>query len=163
MLQRQSHAPASVYAAADHLDGILAAWEDLLALGGRISDGDWYRGSVRRFELKAILHVLHAREHVEELRADARMARIAALFLAGTIAFAETSRAGRALPADPAPDSAAIDGAFRIANCVPIRELTRLAGAFLDALEIHYVLYGSENPPAARSASVDPHRTAPQM
>ena len=93
MLQRQSLAPDNVYALADHLDAALAACEDLLQLSGRHTDLEWFLASVRRFELAAILQVLRVRQYAEELRqSDRRIATIAELFLAGTLAFTEAKR-----------------------------------------------------------------------
>ena len=158
MLQRQSHAPATVYALADHLDSTLAACEDLLELNGRHADLEWFLASVRRFELAAILQVLRVRQFAEELRGtDPRIAAVAALFLAGTVAFTEASGAQVNSPFNGDTDGAADRGGlaitdqYMIGRRVPIGVLAEVVGAFLDTLEVAYVLYDAGEPRALRS------------
>jgi hypothetical protein len=165
MLQRQVHAPASVYALADHLDGVLAACEDLLELNGHHADMEWFLASVRRFELAAILEVLRVRQHAEELRsADTRLAAASTLFLAGTLAVTQASGGGLSqafdTPAQKAEDrhSFIITDDFMIGRRIPLGALAEMAAAFLDALEVIYVLYDGDLPRAARAG---PARSKP--
>ncbi len=92
-------APLPVYMLADHLDGVLAAGEDLATCGA-----DWrslaeYPGSpevfassqralaedVRGYELILIAHAIKAREHARTLsQTDKRFAPISDLFVGGT-------------------------------------------------------------------------------
>ncbi len=92
-------APLPVYMLADHLDGVLAAGEDLITCGA-----DWrslaeYPGEpevfassqraiaedVRGYELILIAHAIKAREHARTLsQTDKRFAPIADLFVGGT-------------------------------------------------------------------------------
>jgi hypothetical protein len=92
-------APLSVYMLADHLDGVLAAGEDLVARGQ-----DWralaenpgveadfafaqrkIAEQVRGFELMLIARILKARDHALALAGiDLRFAVIANLFVSGT-------------------------------------------------------------------------------
>jgi hypothetical protein len=92
-------APLSVYMLADHLDGTLAAGEDLVARGH-----DWralaetmsdpadfiarqrrIAEEVRGLELILIAHVLKARDHARALAAaDGRFRAVAGLFVSGT-------------------------------------------------------------------------------
>ncbi len=92
-------APLSVYMLADHLDGALAAGEDLVARGA-----DWralaenpsaavqfahqqreIAEAVRSLELMLIARTLKAREHARALaQIDARFAPVAKLFASGT-------------------------------------------------------------------------------
>lgn len=91
--------PAFVYLLAEHLDGILAAGEDLIAHGRAWTmcsespltsqNGDCERrqilDNVRSYELTLIARVLRAREHALTLaHADPMFASIAKLFAAGT-------------------------------------------------------------------------------
>lgn len=159
MLQRQWNAPASVHALADHLDAALAACEDLLKLSGRHVDLEWYLASVRRFELAAILQVLRVRLYAEELRdSDPRMAPIAELFLAGTIAFTEASGAQVSNPFGSGFDAADRDAMiitdqFPIGRRIPIGALAEMVAAFLDALEAGYLLYERERSQSADGAA----------
>lgn len=150
MLQRQSLAPDNVYALADHLDAALAACEDLLQLSGHHADLEWFLATVRRFELAAILQVLRVRQYAEELRhTDRRIATIAELFLAGTLAFTEANGAQVTSPfgSDQDPDGRglAITDQFMIGRRIPIGLLAEMVRAFLDALEITYVLYDADD------------------
>lgn len=93
-------APLSVYMLADHLDGALAAGEDLIARGQ-----DWralaeasaadaafavaqrkLAEQVRALEMMLIARVLKAREHASSLAGiDKRFAAVANLFVSGTV------------------------------------------------------------------------------
>lgn len=153
MQQRQSHAPDSVYALADHLDAALAACEDLLEMNGLHADLEWFLASVRRFELAVILQVLRARQYAEELRGSgSHIAAMAALFLAGTLPFTETNGAQVNRPFDADASDASSGGnlditdQFLIGRRVPIGTLVAMAGAFLDALEVTWVLYNADAP-----------------
>ena len=150
MLQRQSLAPDNVYALADHLDAALAACEDLLQLSGHHADLEWFLASVRRFELAAILQVLRVRQYAEELRhTDRRIATIAELFLAGTLAFTEASGAQVTSPfatdRDPDGNGLIITDEFMIGRRIPIGLLAEMVGAFLDAIEISYMLFNEDH------------------
>lgn len=152
MLQRQMPAPEGVYALADHLDRTLAACEELLRLNGRHQDMEWFLASVRRFELAAILQVLRVRQYAEELRhTERRIATVADLFLAGTLAFTEATGAQVTSPfatdRDPDGNGLIITDEFMIGRRIPIGLLADMVGAFLDALEITYVLHHEEQDP----------------
>jgi hypothetical protein len=152
MQQRQAPAPDSVFALADHLDRALAACEELLRLNGRHQDMEWFLASVRRFELAAILQVLRVRQYAEELRhTERRIATVAELFLAGTLAFTEASGAQVTSPfatnRDPDGNGLIITEEFMIGRRIPIGLLADMVGAFLDALEITFVLYDEERQP----------------
>jgi hypothetical protein len=159
MLQRHSYVPDNVYALADHLDAVIAACEDLLALNGRHADLEWLLASVRRFELAAILQVLRARQYAEELRgSEAQVGTVALLFLASTAAFTEATRAQVERVLDPENNGARSGGLvitdqFLIGRRVPIGVLLQMTGAFLDALELTYVIYDAETPRALRSSA----------
>src|SRR5262249_40960088 len=62
MSQRQQHAPPAVCSIADHLDGALAACEDLLALAGDAAAPEPFLNGVVRLELTIIMHVLQLRQ-----------------------------------------------------------------------------------------------------
>ena len=152
MLQHQAPAPDSVHALADHLDATLGACEELLRLNGRHQDMEWFLASVRRFELAAILQVLRVRQYAEELRhTERRIATVAELFLAGTLAFTEASGAQVTSPfatdQDPGGNGLIITDEFMIGRRIPIGLLAEMVGAFLDALEITYTLYSEDREP----------------
>ena len=94
-----AEAPLAVYLLADHLDGALAAGEDLMARGhdwralaeNRDIDAEAVLAQreiaedVRGFELMLIARTLKAREHARALAGmDARFAAVANLFVSGT-------------------------------------------------------------------------------
>ena len=94
-----AEAPLAVYLLADHLDGALAAGEDLMARGhdwralaeNRDIDAEAAFAQrdcaedVRGFELMLIARTLKAREHARALAGmDARFAAVANLFVSGT-------------------------------------------------------------------------------
>ena len=99
MSEHASCAPLSVYMLADHLDGALAAGEDLVARGN-----DWrslaetqsdpadfavrqrkIAEDVRGFELILIARILKARDHARGLaEVDDRFRAVANLFVSGT-------------------------------------------------------------------------------
>lgn len=106
MIADAPRAPLAVYMLADHLDGALAAGEDLIARGGdwrALADATLSAATdtndaalfashqraiaedVRSFELMLIARVLKAREHARSLAdIDPRFAPIANLFASGT-------------------------------------------------------------------------------
>jgi hypothetical protein len=137
MPERQPHAPTSIYAVADHLDTVLAATEDIVKLGGGISESE-----LIRLELVAITHALQARARLREWHVtDRRLREEAALFLAGTAALeAKRSNAASRLDDDPT----GISNAYLIGRVLPSGTLTDLASAMLDALESVFILYESE-------------------
>jgi hypothetical protein len=152
MLQRPALAPDCVYALVDHLDATLTACEDLLRLSGRDQDMEWFLASVRRFEVAAILQVLRVRQYAEELRqSEPRIATVAELFLAGTLAFTEASGAQVTSPfatdMDPNGHGLLITEQFMIGRRIPIGLLGEMVSAFLDALDITYVLLGDDHEP----------------
>jgi len=152
MLQRQLPAPDNVQALADHLDRALAACEELLRLNGRHQDMEWFLASVRRFELAAILQVLRVRQYAEELRhTERRIATVAELFLAGTLAFTEASGAQVTSPfateREPDGNGLIITDEFLIGRRIPIGLLADMVGAVLDALAITYTIYDQDHQP----------------
>jgi hypothetical protein len=159
MLQRQLNAPANIYALADHLDGILATCEDLLRLDGRHTDMEWFLASVRRYEVAAILRVLRVREYAEGLdSSDPDIAAAAAMFLRGTMAFTQGNGAHAASPLGGAADrhNFAITHHFTIGRRIQLGLLSALAGTFLSALEIAYVLYDPADPASTRARPMPP-------
>lgn len=101
-------APAAVYMLADHLDGALAAGEDLLKMSltwhapvARKADEitaktDEERRSVEALksrELMLVAHVLRSRERAEELaRSDVHLKPVAKLYNAGTALLSDVVR-----------------------------------------------------------------------
>ena len=92
-------APVSVYMLAEHLDGALAAGEDLVARGADwrmlaenpgaasqfVSQQRHIAQEVRGFEMMLIARVLKSRHHAEVLaEVDSRFSAIAKLFVSGT-------------------------------------------------------------------------------
>ncbi len=92
-------APLPVYLLADHLDGVLAAGEDLVTCGAdwrnlaeNPGEPETFASSqraiaedVRGYELILIAHAIKAREHARTLsQTDKRFAPIAELFVGGT-------------------------------------------------------------------------------
>ncbi len=92
-------APLPVYMLADHLDGVLAAGEDLITCGAdwrslaeNPGEPETFASSqraiaedVRGYELILIAHAIKAREHARTLsQTDKRFAPIADLFVGGT-------------------------------------------------------------------------------
>jgi hypothetical protein len=135
MTERCRLAPPGVYAAADHLDSILAAAEDLLALKGGSGQNE-----LVRLELVAITHALQARQRLgEQPFADRALAHHAALFLTGTAALESTPSVTAAPPAAPP-----ISQAYLIGRAMSVGELMQRASAMLDALENVFVLYDDE-------------------
>lgn len=94
-------APLSVYMLADHLDGVLAAGEDLITFGGQwraLAESTSHEiadyvcaerkiaEDVRTSELVVVARTLKAREHARELGLrDMRFEPIAKLFVSGTV------------------------------------------------------------------------------
>jgi hypothetical protein len=151
MSKPAEHGPHSVYALADSLDSILAACEDLLTL-----DADANR--MFRSELAAITHVMQARRHAEDLDvSDLRLHDHCALFLAGTAELAGDRLRNNASCLEPSTIPASDN--HKIAGRVPLGALAELAGALLDALEEHFVLY-EEQPPPASGALLGPTRSS---
>lgn len=116
MGQEAPTAPVSVYLLAEHLDGALAAGEDLVARGadwralaedpGHAADFAEHQRTiaekVRGFELMLIARVLKARGHAQILaEVDPRFAAIAKLFVSGTaILLDAVEECGNATKAD---------------------------------------------------------------
>ena len=138
MVERHEYAPRCVYLLADSLDSILAACEDLLGQPVEPSQ-------ILRLELAAITHVLQARRCIEEIDAnEPTLVDQCVLFLAGTAAFdLEHLRSGRS-PRPLQSTGLSITDDYLIARQMPLRVLAQLAGAMLDALEAHFVLYDDE-------------------
>jgi hypothetical protein len=137
MVERQQHAPKSIYVLADHLDTALAAVEDLLKLNTECAS----QNELLRLELVAITHVLQARQRIRELHFDdSRLADQAVLFLAGTAALEIKDLVNAQPRIEPVP----ITEDYPIGRRIPIGFLADLATAMLDTLEYCYVLYESE-------------------
>jgi hypothetical protein len=138
MFERHQHASRCVYLLADSLDSILAACEDLLSQHSEPSH-------LLRLELAAVTHVLQARRYIDELdESEPTLIDQCVLFLTGTAALdLEHLRSGRS--SQPAQATGlSISDDYMIARQMPLRVLAQLAGALLDALEAHFVLYGDE-------------------
>jgi hypothetical protein len=154
MTERQSHAPHSVYAVADHLDAVLAATEDIVKLGRGIDESE-----LIRLELVAITHALQARARLREWHVtDRRLGDEAALFLAGTVAL-EAKRSNAASRLDC---PIGISDAYLIGQVMPIGTLTDHVSAMLDALERVFVLYEKEkeNENDSEGDAMSPLKTA---
>ena len=106
-----------------------------------------------RLELAAITHVLQARRYIDELDvSDPTLVDQCVLFLPGTAALdLEHLRSGR--PPQLATTGLSISEDYMIGRQMPLGVLAQLVGAMLDALEVHFVLYGDElDKPAATRA-----------
>jgi hypothetical protein len=176
--------PPAAYLLADHLDAALAAGEDLVGLGfawcaptsASAAELAEIRAAqratverMRALELALLARILKGRERARELaRADAHVASVARLFVAGTAvlqdAVAECGDAtgldfdsgdgllaylrSRALLAADAAQPAAyasikVGEAFLVAQRLPLGMLLDLAATFLDTLDLHYELYAA--------------------
>lgn len=176
--------PPAAYLLADHLDAALAAGEDLLGAAfaccapptAAAADLAQIRAAQRRaveriraLELVLLARILKGRERACELaRADARVASVARLFVAGTAVLldavaecgdstdldfesADTLSAylrGRGLLAADAAAPAAytgitLDERFLVARRLQLGAVLDLAATFLDTLELHYELYAA--------------------
>jgi hypothetical protein len=148
MTERRQPASQALCAVADHLDSILAASEDLLALHDREGNSE-----LVRLELVAITHALQARQRLGELEfSDQLLAAQAAQFLARTTALESKQSTAQAPPGA----AGRISQAYLIGRAVSIAALTACASALLDALEDVFVLYedesGEPRPPVQRAA-----------
>jgi len=140
MFERHEHASRCVYLLADSLDSILAACEDLPSQHIEPSHQ-------LRLELAAITHVLQARRYIEELDAtEPTLIDQCVLFLTGTAALdLEHLRSGRPAHVPRAMrEGALISDDYLIGRQMPLGVLAQLAGAMLDALEAHFVLYSGD-------------------
>jgi hypothetical protein len=76
---------------------------------------------------------------------------VAELFLAGTLAFTEASGAQVTSPfatdRDPDGNGLIITDEFMIGRRIPIGLLAEMVGAFLDAIEISYMLHSDDQQP----------------
>ena len=102
---QEQFAHPAVYLLADHLDGVLAAGEDLLGAhfdlerhrdaggaGPAETSLPAYVSHLQTFERTAVMHALQARQRVREVRnLDPRFGPLAGLFLAGTTSLADAS------------------------------------------------------------------------
>jgi hypothetical protein len=124
---------------ADSLDSILAACEDLLIPKADASSQRF------RLELAAITHVLQAHRHMEELDAmEPEVLDQCALFLAGTASL-ELARVRSREPVHPQLKSLSVSDSYLIGGQMPLGALAHVAGAMLDVLEAHYVLYDDQD------------------
>jgi hypothetical protein len=150
MSKRHEHAARGVYVLADSLDSILAACEDLLALADA--------NQILRLELAAITHVLQARRHVEDLEVcNPCLDDQCALFLAGTAAL-NIARLCNISALEP-PELPVSDN-YKIGGRMPLGALAEFAGALLDALEAHFVLYDEEATPMSSKPPLEPRPLA---
>ncbi len=191
-------APLTVYMLADHLDGALAAGEDLISAGVRwrecvcaprttaeaLGTERQIVEDVRAFELMLIARALKAREHARDLgQQDKRFEPIANLFVSGTAILVDAvAECGDATADDfdtgdtlvsyarsrslIAPDAATImdasqltiDDSFQVAKRLGLGPLLDMVAAFLDALEIHYALFITDDVGGEETAAVAPRR-----
>lgn len=132
---------------------------------------------VRAMETRLVSRVLRARDHAEQVRrVDSRFKLVTDLFVSGTHVVADAAaeladstaldfNSGRgsstymrsrgiipeqtvALARDLAPK---ITEQFRLAGTIELGALLDLAASYLDALELHYELYGDEPRKAAQT------------
>jgi hypothetical protein len=152
MAQHQQHAPACVYALADHLDAALAACEDLLRLGDGTADQTQFTHDLLRIELTAMTHVLQARQRLEDLpQEDREIQNVATLFQLGTASLEEAAK-----DKSPASRPGTITEDFLIGRRISLGTVTRLAGGLLDVLECAYLLYPDQNDLAATASNTAP-------
>ena len=145
MVERQRHAPTSIYAIADHLDAVLAATEDLLELGPEPEPSQ-----LLRLELVAITHVLQARQRLQEQQfSDRGLSFQSVQFILGTDAI-EAANATHTVV-----EQSRVSGDYLIGRRISITGLADQTIAMRDALESRYVLYEPENDHAPRGVSAD--------
>jgi hypothetical protein len=144
-----------------------ASAEEHLARSAGLRD---FVEQARRLEMVLAARALQARRRADELRrADARFKPLVALFVAGTAALADAVddladstradfqsgeqplaylRSRAIVPADSASlehrPALAVGEGFRVAQRIRLGELMDLAATFLDALDLHYDLYGDD-------------------
>lgn len=149
--------------------------------GARMQDGltsqRAFLEDVRAMESRLVSRVLRAREHAEQVRrVDSSFKPISDLFVAGTHVVADAAAEladSTALDFNTGRNSIAylrsrgiigqetvvlardlcpkINEEFRLAGVIELGALLDLAAAYLDALELHYELYGDEPRVAAGS------------
>lgn len=185
--------PPEAYMLADHLDAALAAGEDILIAGRKLTDENdkgarepaALRSSIeliRALELAMITRVLKAREWSQRMsKADARFKLQASSFMSGShtlvdalAEFADATNVdfdtadgmtayfrSRGVIDDEAPCltdsvSALVTETFRIAGRNELGPLMDMIASYLDALELHFLLFGKATPkPASRSTGMD--------
>ena len=147
---------------------------------------------VRAIETRLVTRVLRAREHAENIRrVDGRFKMITDLFVAGTHSVADAAAdlvdstsldfttgrdtiaylRSRGLIADEATIPGRnlplkISESFRLAGSIDLGALMDLASSYLDALELHYDLYGEHvvaktEPLTAKDGADAPARVTP--
>ena len=175
--------PPEAYMLADHLDAALAAGEDILIAGRKLTDENdkgtreppALRSSIeliRALELAMITRVLKAREWSQRLsKADTRFKLPAFSFMSGSVSlvdaiaeFADATNVdfdtadgitayfrSRSVIADEAAclsqaTSGLVTETFRIAGRNELGALMDMIASYLDALEVHFLLFGKAAP-----------------
>jgi hypothetical protein len=185
--------PPEAYMLADHLDAALAAGEDILIAGRKLTDEN-DRGArepaalrssielIRALELAMITRVLKAREWSQRMsKADARFKLQASSFMSGShtlvdalAEFADATNVdfdtadgitayfrSRGVIDDEAAcltdaTSGLVTETFRIAGRNELGSLMDMIASYLDALELHFLLFGKATPQqASRSTAMD--------
>lgn len=140
---------------------------------------------IRAFELTVVARMLKARDHAGALALnDPRFAVIAKLFVSGTAGLLDAveecgdatgddfdtgdvviayARNRGLIPADAASVANAaqltIDDGFLVAKRIPLGALMDMAASFLDALEVQYDLFGTDDGAGPRDLSVAEEHT----
>ena len=137
---------------------------------------------IRTIEMQLVTRIIRAREHAEQVRrADSRLKTITDLFVGGTHVVADASadladstsldfntgrdsmaylRSRGMIPAEaltlPRLPDLKITETFQLCGAIELGALLDLAAAYLDALELHYELYGERAAqPLATAAIAD--------
>lgn len=184
--------PAEAYMLADHLDAALAAGEDILTAGRKLStSGADLRSTVeliRSLELALVTRVLKAREWSQRMsKADVRFKLQAMSFMGGSAAlvdalaqFADATNADfdtadgltayfRSRGVIDAEAPALCDTGlvlvtenFLVSGRIELGALLDMIAAYLDALEVHFLLFGGAErlAPAPRATT---HEVNPSL
>ena len=142
--------------------------KDMIHVQQRLARQRDFLEAVRSIETRLVTRVIRAREHAEQVRrVDGRFKSITELFVGGTHVVADASadladstsldfNTGRDstaylrsrgmiptdAPAHPRITGLKISETFQLCGAIELGALLDLAAAYLDALELHYELYG---------------------